>query len=141
MTIIESVKHCYKNYAVFNGRAKRPEYWFFALYYFLISVCLSILDIAIFPRNDVGVLSLIFAILNLLPYIAVTCRRLHDTNRSGWWQGLPIAVMFSAALLTIISENLLMIGVIGGIGTAIMLIVWLATIGDSAKNRFGPSIR
>jgi uncharacterized membrane protein YhaH (DUF805 family) len=149
MTIIESVKHCYKNYAVFNGRAKRPEYWFFALYYFLISVCLSILDIAIFPRNDVGVLSLIFAILNLLPYIAVTCRRLHDTNRSGWWQGLPIAVMFSAALLTIISETLLtiisetllMIGVIGGIGTAIMLIVWLATIGDSAKNRFGPSIR
>jgi uncharacterized membrane protein YhaH (DUF805 family) len=49
--------------------------------------------------------------------------------------------MFSAALLTIISETLLMIGVIGGIGTAIMLIVWLATIGDSAKNRFGPSIR
>jgi uncharacterized membrane protein YhaH (DUF805 family) len=141
MTIIDSIKHCYKNYAVFNGRAKRPEFWFFALYSFLIAVCLSILDMAIFPRNDVGVLSLIFTILNILPYIAVTCRRLHDTNRSGWWQGLPYAVMLLGGFLTVISETLLMIGVVGGIGTGIMLIVWLATIGDSAKNRFGPSIR
>lgn len=141
MTIVESVKHCYKNYAVFNGRAKRPEFWFFYLYYFLITVSLSILDMAIFPRNDVGVLSLIFTFLNILPYVAVTCRRLHDTNRSGWWQGLPFAVIFLAALLITISETLFMIGVVGGIGTGIMLIVWLATIGDIAKNRFGPSIR
>lgn len=138
MTIIKSVKHCYKNYAVFSGRAKRPEFWFFALYSFLIAVCLTILDMAIFPRNEIGVLSLIFTILNILPYIAVTCRRLHDTNRSGWWQGLPYVVMFLGGFLTVISETLLMIGIVGGIGTGIMLIVWLATIGDNNKNRFGP---
>jgi uncharacterized membrane protein YhaH (DUF805 family) len=138
MTIIESVKYCYKNYAVFSGRAKRPEFWFFALYSFLITVCLTILDIAIFPRNEVGVLSLIFTILNMLPYIAVTCRRLHDTNRSGWWQGLPYAVMLLGGFLTVISETLLIIGIVGSIGTGIMLIVWLATISDSNKNRFGP---
>ena len=66
---------------------------------------------AIFPRNEVGVLSLIFTVLTFLPYISVTCRRLHDTNRSGWWQGLPYAVMLLAGVLTIISETLLIIGI------------------------------
>jgi uncharacterized membrane protein YhaH (DUF805 family) len=49
--------------------------------------------------------------------------------------------MLLAGVLTIISETLLIIGIVAGIGTWIMIIVWLATIGDSAKNRFGPSIR
>jgi uncharacterized membrane protein YhaH (DUF805 family) len=49
--------------------------------------------------------------------------------------------MLIAGFLTIISETLLMIGIVAGIGTVIMIIVWLATIGDSTKNRFGPSIR
>jgi hypothetical protein len=49
--------------------------------------------------------------------------------------------MLFAGFLTIISETLLIIGIVAGIGTGIMLIVWLATIGDSTKNGFGPSIR
>ena len=141
MTLLEAIKICFQNYVVFNGRAKRAEFWFFFLFSFLGVICLSILDMAIFPRNDVGVLSLIFTVLTFLPYISVTCRRLHDTNRSGWWQGLPYAVMLLAGVLTIISETLLIIGIVAGIGTGIMIIVWLATIGDSTKNRFGPSIR
>ena len=141
MNLLDSIKICFQKYVVFNGRAKRTEFWFFLLFSFLGAICLSILDMAIFPRNEVGVLSLIFTVLTFLPYISVTCRRLHDTNRSGWWQGLPYAVMLLAGVLTIISETLLIIGIVAGIGTGIMIIVWLATIGDSAKNRFGPSIR
>jgi len=141
MTLLETIKICFQNYVVFNGRAKRAEFWYFFLFSFLGAICLSILDMAIFPRNEVGVLSLIFTVLTFLPYISVTCRRLHDTNRSGWWQGLPYAVMLFAGFLTIISETLLIIGIVACIGTGIMLIVWLATIGDSTKNRFGPSIR
>ena len=141
MNLLDSIKICFQKYVVFNGRAKRTEFWFFFLFSFLGAICLSILDMAIFPRNEVGVLSLIFTVLTFLPYISVTCRRLHDTNRSGWWQGLPYAVMLFAGFLTIISETLLIIGIVAGIGTGIMIIVWLATIGDSAKNRFGPSIR
>jgi uncharacterized membrane protein YhaH (DUF805 family) len=141
MTLLETIKICFQNYVAFNGRAKRAEFWYFFLFSFLGAICLSILDMAIFPRNEVGVLSLIFTVLTFLPYISVTCRRLHDTNRSGWWQGLPYAVMLFAGFLTIISETLLIIGIVAGIGTGIMLIVWLATIGDSTKNRFGPSIR
>jgi uncharacterized membrane protein YhaH (DUF805 family) len=141
MTLLESIKICFQKYVAFNGRAKRTEFWYFFLFTCLGAICLSILDMAIFPRNEVGVLSLIFTVLTFLPYISVTCRRLHDTNRSGWWQGLPYAVMLFAGFLTIISETLLMIGIVAGIGTGIMLIVWLATIGDGTKNRFGPSIR
>ena len=141
MTLLESIKICFQKYVAFNGRAKRTEFWYFFLFTCLGAICLSILDMAIFPRNEVGVLSLIFTVLTFLPYISVTCRRLHDTNRSGWWQGLPYAVMLFAGFLTIISETLLIIGIVAGIGTGIMLIVWLATIGDSTKNRFGPSIR
>ena len=60
----------------------------------------------------------IFSLVLIIPTIAVTCRRLHDVNKSGWWQ-------------------LLWITIIGGI----LLIVWNATEGEKKKNRFGPSIK
>jgi uncharacterized membrane protein YhaH (DUF805 family) len=77
MNFTESVKTCLTKYADFNGRASRSEYWWFALAIALGSAILS----AIAPAA-----SGIFALGTIVPSIAAATRRLHDTNRSGWWQ-------------------------------------------------------
>jgi len=141
MTFVESIKTCFEKYATFSGRAKRSEYWFFFLFGILTAVCLSILDMALFPKNENGVLGLIFTLLTFIPFISTACRRLHDVNRSGWWQLLPYGIMFGAILLAFISETLLVIGVVAAVIVGIVLIFWLASAGDNKKNRFGPSAK
>ena len=88
---IDTVK---KRYTDFKGRATRSEYWYFVLFYFIISLILTLIDINIInPNLDLSpeaamqgsVLTSIFALALLLPQIAVGIRRLHDTGRSGWW--------------------------------------------------------
>ena len=77
-----------KKYAVFDGRARRKEYWFFQLFNFLISLALGFIDIAtgLFdPETGLGLFSGIYALGVMIPGIAVSVRRLHDTGRSGWW--------------------------------------------------------
>jgi uncharacterized membrane protein YhaH (DUF805 family) len=77
-----------KQYAVFSGRARRKEYWFFVLFSVIISIVLSFIDKAIGfydAQSGAGLLSGIYALAVLIPSIAVTVRRLHDTDRSGWW--------------------------------------------------------
>ncbi|MEU7165481.1 DUF805 domain-containing protein [Streptomyces morookaense] len=71
-----------KKYAVFSGRARRQEYWMFTLISFVISIVLAIAD-AVFGTNDV--IGSVYVLAVLLPTLAVTVRRLHDTDRSGWW--------------------------------------------------------
>lgn len=71
-----------RKYAVFSGRARRKEYWMFALIYLLIAIVLAMLDGLL---GGAGVLSAILAIGLFLPSLGVTVRRLHDTDRSGWW--------------------------------------------------------
>jgi len=77
MTFQESITTCFKKYADFNGRASRSEYWWFALFIVIVSIVLSMIS------NEVSGL---FSLATLLPSIAAAARRLHDTNRSGWWQ-------------------------------------------------------
>jgi uncharacterized membrane protein YhaH (DUF805 family) len=77
-----------KKYAEFNGRARRKEYWYFVLFNILISIALAIIDNATGSLNakaGVGLFGTIYALGVLLPSIAVSVRRLHDTGRSGWW--------------------------------------------------------
>ncbi|AMO95637.1 hypothetical protein CFter6_2977 [Collimonas fungivorans] len=77
MTFTESIKVCFSKYADFNGRASRSEYWWYVLFIVLASFATGAI-------NDK--LSILFSVATLLPSIAVAARRLHDTNRSGWWQ-------------------------------------------------------
>jgi uncharacterized membrane protein YhaH (DUF805 family) len=77
MNFSDAIKICFQKYMDFNGRAKRPEFWWFALFTVLVSVGLSIVSSA---------LSSLFSLATLLPSLAVGARRLHDTNRSGWLQ-------------------------------------------------------
>ena len=75
-----------KKYAVFSGRARRKEYWMYMLFYLIIAIVLAIVDSMIMSsEGGIGILGAIFALGMLLPSIGVTVRRLHDTNRSGWW--------------------------------------------------------
>jgi uncharacterized membrane protein YhaH (DUF805 family) len=77
MNFQDSIKTCFTKYADFTGRASRPEYWWFFLFCFLASCVLSIISQG---------LSAVFSIATILPSFAVGARRLHETNRSGWWQ-------------------------------------------------------
>ena len=71
-----------KKYAVFEGRARRKEYWMFVLFNFIIAIVLSIVEGFV---NASGIISGLYSLAVFIPSIAVLARRLHDTNRSGWW--------------------------------------------------------
>jgi uncharacterized membrane protein YhaH (DUF805 family) len=78
----------FKKYAVFQGRAGRKEYWFFVLFNIIVSTALAFLDriTGTFVADaGFGILSAIYTLAVILPGIAVSVRRLHDTGRSGWW--------------------------------------------------------
>ena len=71
-----------KKYAVFDGRARRKEYWMFLLFNIIAASVLLGIDMAI---GTYGVLYGIYLLGTLAPAIGVTIRRLHDTGKSGWW--------------------------------------------------------
>ena len=77
-----------KKYAVFDGRATRKEYWYFTLFNFLAFFALTMIDSVIGsfnPEIGIGLFGGIYSLAVLTPYLAVSVRRLHDTDRSGWW--------------------------------------------------------
>jgi uncharacterized membrane protein YhaH (DUF805 family) len=77
-----------KKYAVFSGRSRRKEYWYFVLFTVLISIALNIIDGLTGTYDswaEVGLLGGIFGLAILIPSIAVSVRRLHDIDRTGWW--------------------------------------------------------
>jgi len=101
-----------KNYAVFTGRARRTEYWMFFLINIIIAFAIGFIEGFV---GSPGVVGIIYSMAVLIPSIAVGVRRLHDTDRSGWW---------------------LLIGLIPIIG-AIVLIVFLVQDSSPGQNQFG----
>ena len=93
-----------RNYAVFEGRARREEYWYFVLFNVIAVVLLNFLD-GFFGMQDKetqkGLLTTVYTIAVLVPSIAVAVRRLHDTNRSGWWILLYLIPLLGALVLFI----------------------------------------
>jgi uncharacterized membrane protein YhaH (DUF805 family) len=92
MTFIESIRTCFSKYADFNGCASRPEYWWWILFNVVVS--------GVLYRTNVW-LDSVFTLATFLPTIAVTARRLHDTNRSGWWQLLTFVPLIGWIVLII----------------------------------------
>ena len=82
-----------KKYAVFSGRARRKEYWMFFLFNLIIAFALGFVVgiLGAVLHIDLSSVSLIYSLAILIPSIAVGVRRMHDTNRSGWWLIVPIA--------------------------------------------------
>ncbi|WP_431677005.1 DUF805 domain-containing protein [Kitasatospora sp. KL5] len=100
-----------KNYVGFGGRARRKEYWMYALVNFAVYVVLGIVGYLL----DTSLLTALYGLAVLLPSLAVTVRRLHDTGRSGWW---------------------LLIGLVPFVG-AIALIVFAVLEGQPGDNEYG----
>lgn len=104
---------CLKQYVDFSGRASRMEFWMFALFNFLISLVLAIVDFTL----GLGFLQPLYALAVLLPALAVSVRRLHDTGRAGWW---------------------LLLILIPLIGPIILIVFWVQD-SNPGDNAFGPN--
>ena len=83
----KSIKNCLKKYAVFSGRSSRQEYILFYIFITLVPFLLGVIEelLGFFPSTDYTIFGIIFNLAVFLPTWAVTIRRLHDVNRSGWW--------------------------------------------------------
>jgi uncharacterized membrane protein YhaH (DUF805 family) len=93
-----------KKYAVFTGRARRKEYWFFVLFNVIIAIALTVVDISAGLYDDVydvGLLSSLYSLAVLLPSIAVSVRRLHDIDRTGWWMLIAFVPLVGAIVLLV----------------------------------------
>jgi uncharacterized membrane protein YhaH (DUF805 family) len=112
MGFADAVETCLKKYVVFQGRAVRSEFWFFVLFSTILGIATYYIDIWVVGYP---VLYTIAAFGLLLPSLAVSVRRLHDTDRSGWWIFLCLVPL---------------------VGTIVQL-VWFCTRGSAAANRFG----
>src|SRR6476659_791108 len=84
-----------KKYAVFDGRAARPEFWWFVLINLIIAAIINLVFSVIGGRNTGQVVSDLYSLGVLLPSLGVGIRRLHDTNRTGWWYLLVFLAMAS----------------------------------------------
>lgn len=151
-----------KKYAVFGGRARRKEYWYFILFNSLIAIVLAIIDSVVGSFSaevGMGVLGGIYTLGVLIPGIAVMVRRLHDTNHSGWWLliGLPLIIVgtgagFAIVLLAIvlpvfaITDSIVLIGA-GIIALSVFaafigsIVILVFTVQDSqpGDNQYGPN--
>jgi len=87
-----------KKYAVFDGRARRKEYWMFFLFNLIIFIILGVIEgiIGIAPETDESILANIYQLAILIPSIAVGVRRMHDTDHSGWWILVPFVNLIFA---------------------------------------------
>lgn len=117
MSFGQAVSACFAKYGDFTGRARRAEYWYWVLFTFLANFAVSFLAGLLFGVGSSEQIGLYWlALLSLaLPGFTALVRRLHDTNRSGWWYWI---------ILTIIG--------------AIPLLIWLCEEGTPGDNKYGP---
>ncbi len=135
-----------KKYATFNGRASRREFWMFVLINFLIGIGIGIIDSALGFEygqgpNKQGIIGSIYSLAVFLPGLAVSVRRLHDTNKPGWILALFYGGIIAYLLLILNQFNSRSVLVIFGlavIAASIWLIVMFATKGDEGPNKYGP---
>jgi uncharacterized membrane protein YhaH (DUF805 family) len=103
-----------KKFAVFTGRSRRQEFWMFVLINAIIMIGLTVIETVV---GGPGILGTLYSLAVLVPSLAVGARRLHDTNRSGWWQ---------------------LIGFVPLIGL-IVLIVFFVADSQPGSNQYGPN--
>ncbi|MGS0689426.1 DUF805 domain-containing protein [Shewanella sp. 0m-8] len=94
----------FKKYFDFSGRSRRKEYWMFALFNIIFSIVLSVLDTLFGTMNletGLGLFSGLYALAVFIPGLALSVRRLHDINKSGWWL-LILLIPFIGAIILLI---------------------------------------
>jgi len=146
-----------KRYAEFGGRSRRMEYWMWIVFQFLLGIVFQMLIFAVGggammaaggdPTGAMAaggaimivfLLAILVSLAFIIPSIAVAVRRLHDTNRSGWWILAPLAgyvLIFLGAGME--SSAISLVGGLITIGLAITLLVFYFLDGTPGPNRFG----
>ena len=121
MSFGQAISSVFKNYANFNGRARRSEFWFFALFNLIIYLAASVINCLIAGSSDttsiIGIIYLLYSLATILPSLAVSWRRLHDIGKSGAY------ILF------------ILIPLVGWI----FLLAWFVKDSDMGENRFGPN--
>jgi uncharacterized membrane protein YhaH (DUF805 family) len=127
-----------RKYSDFTGRARRKEFWLFMLLMFVVSLIATAIESVLGMNGMIlgtyGPLTLILAIALLTPQLSVSVRRLHDTNRSGWWVLLgfvPVATMLLSGITGIGVLNLLALA-------ALVLLYFFILEGTKGPNQYGP---
>jgi uncharacterized membrane protein YhaH (DUF805 family) len=92
---VDAIKICFNKYADFNGRASRPEYWWFVLFSFIVSIVTMFLPIV----------SLIVSLALFLPSLAAAVRRLHDIDKSGWWLLLVLVPLAGLVIIYFLCQR------------------------------------
>jgi uncharacterized membrane protein YhaH (DUF805 family) len=109
MSFATAVKSFWSNYTNFKGRARRSEYWFIQLFLIATNIAVAVVDLALM-NGDVerfiangggGIVGLIWILATIVPALAVLIRRLHDTNRSGWWALIGLIPVAGAIVLLV----------------------------------------
>ena len=159
-SITESPIHWYikalKKYAVFNGRARRKEFWYFFLFQSIFFILFLVAGSAVagfilflvagsaveagLPKEIVRLLLWLYLLVNFIPSLAVLVRRLHDVNRSGWYSLAPLMPWLNLLAQRLHVGDLFMeiIAIIGVIAS-IILLEWAARDSSPGENRFGPN--
>lgn len=105
MSFTQAVSSVFSKYATFSGRARRSEFWYWVLFVVLLSVVASVLDsvlkLKVVEGSPYGWITLIVSLALIIPGIAVTVRRLHDTDRSGWWYLLTFVCGIGALIVLV----------------------------------------
>ncbi|WP_333877251.1 DUF805 domain-containing protein [Flavobacterium sp.] len=142
-------KVVFENYANFNGRARRSEYWYFTLFNLILSLITMSIDKML--GLEIG-LNTIYSLAVFIPGLAVSFRRLHDIGKSGWWLIIIYLAIIIAAVVLVGSGLSALAGMSSpegfGLGAIISLIiilglsVWVlimfCTNGDVGENKYGP---
>lgn len=115
----DAIKAGFQKYFDFSSRSLRSEYWWWTLFVFLVGFVLSFVDayVDVFLFAEFGFFGSVFSLVTLIPGIAVGVRRLHDTDRSGWWLLLIVVPLIGF----------------------LVLLYWFASKGTEGPNDYGPN--
>ncbi len=118
MDFVTAIAACFGQYATFDGRASRAEFWYFTVFVAIGGAVFHLLDFVLFPAMDEPPLGSIFKVLVLLPLLSVAARRLHDIDKSGWWQFINFVPLVGS----------------------IIFLIWTTSLGTRGPNRFGDPV-
>jgi len=144
-------KVVFENYANFNGRARRSEYWWFTLAHIIIVAVLTLLDSSLgltFGGGESGILKTIYSFLIFIPSLAVAVRRLHDVGKSGWLLLITYGLIIACAIAMVLSGIAtgmaggnfglaFIIPVLGIIAVGIYMLILFCKEGDHGANKYG----
>lgn len=97
----EAVRRFFVKYVNFKGRASRSEFWWTILFIFSVNLIISLINSTMLDTDE-SFINTIWSIAIFIPFLSLSVRRLHDTNKSGWWLLLPVAITFVSTVVMVV---------------------------------------